>query len=68
MGKVQGEVLDVDGFVEDGLVVYVFPASTARSNTDLHRFRRPIPFNVDIQPRFPEAAVLLAQECELIGH
>ncbi|VDB97878.1 unnamed protein product [Peniophora sp. CBMAI 1063] len=28
---------------------------------------RPMPFQVDIQPRFPEATVLLAQECELRG-
>ncbi|KAI0031850.1 cytochrome P450 [Vararia minispora EC-137] len=46
MNKVQGEDLDIDGFVEDGLVV------------------RPVPFTVDIQPRFPEAVALLAHECE----
>ncbi|KAI0066978.1 cytochrome P450 [Artomyces pyxidatus] len=42
--------LDVDGFVEDGLVV------------------RPIPFDVHITPRFPEAPALLASEKELRGH
>jgi len=41
--------LDVDGFVEDGLVV------------------RPIPYECDITPRFPEAASLLAHEIELHG-
>ncbi|KAH9953974.1 cytochrome P450 [Russula dissimulans] len=39
--------LDVDGSVEDGLLV------------------RPVPYECDITPRFPEASVLLAQELEL---
>jgi hypothetical protein len=30
--------------------------------------RRPIPFKVDISPRFPEAVALLASENELRGH
>ncbi|KAI9465400.1 cytochrome P450 [Lactarius psammicola] len=41
--------LDVDGFVEDGLVV------------------RPVPYECDIAPRFPEAPSLLAHEIELHG-
>ncbi|KAI0254606.1 cytochrome P450 [Lactifluus subvellereus] len=39
--------IDVDGCVEDGVVV------------------RPMPFKVDISPRFPEATALLAEEREL---
>ncbi|THH03981.1 hypothetical protein EW146_g10300 [Bondarzewia mesenterica] len=42
--------LDVDGCVEDGLVV------------------RPVPFQCKITPRFPEAASILEQEQELLGH
>lgn len=38
--------IDVDGCIEDGLVV------------------RPVPFKVDISPRFPEAVALLAAENE----
>ena len=30
--------------------------------------RRPIPFKVDISPRFPEAVALLASENEHRGH
>ncbi|KAF8271997.1 cytochrome P450 [Lactarius quietus] len=41
--------LDVDGFVEDGLVV------------------RPVPYECDITPRFPEAHSLLSHEIELHG-
>ncbi|KAI0279216.1 cytochrome P450 [Russula aff. rugulosa BPL654] len=41
--------LDVDGFVEDGLVV------------------RPVPYECDITPRFPEASALLGHELELRG-
>ncbi|KAH9042035.1 cytochrome P450 [Lactarius pseudohatsudake] len=41
--------LDVDGFVEDGLVV------------------RPVPYECDTTPRFPEAPSLLANEIELHG-
>ncbi|VDC00277.1 unnamed protein product [Peniophora sp. CBMAI 1063] len=48
--KEKGKELDVDGFVEDGLVV------------------RPVPFGVEVEPRFPEAITLLNQECELRGH
>jgi hypothetical protein len=29
--------------------------------------RRPVPYECDITPRFPEAAALLAQELELRG-
>jgi hypothetical protein len=29
---------------------------------------RPVPFNVDITPRFPEAAALLAAENEIENH
>ncbi|KZV62558.1 cytochrome P450 [Peniophora sp. CONT] len=47
--NVKGQKLDVDGFVDTGLVV------------------DPKPFEVDIQPRFPEALSVLAQECELRG-
>lgn len=41
--------LDVDGFVDEGLVV------------------RPVPFECEITPRFPEALSLLSQERELRG-
>ncbi|KAH9002678.1 cytochrome P450 [Lactarius hatsudake] len=41
--------LNVDGFVEDGLVV------------------RPVPYECDTTPRFPEAPSLLANEIELHG-
>jgi len=41
--------LDVDGFVDHGVVV------------------RPVPFECEISPRFPEALALLAQERELRG-
>ncbi|KAI9443308.1 cytochrome P450 [Lactarius indigo] len=41
--------LDVDGFVEDGLVV------------------RPVPYECEITPRFPEAPSLLTNEIELHG-
>jgi len=42
--------IDVDGCIEDGLVV------------------RPVPFKVDISPRFPEAVTLLASENEHRSH
>ncbi|KAH8990412.1 cytochrome P450 [Lactarius hatsudake] len=42
--------IDVDGSVEDGLIV------------------RPVPFNADIRPRFPEAVGLLAGEREFKEH
>ncbi|KAH9002683.1 cytochrome P450 [Lactarius hatsudake] len=41
--------LNVDGFVEGGLVV------------------RPVPYECDITPRFPEAPSLIANEIELLG-
>jgi hypothetical protein len=37
----------------------------AKLMRDLHR--RPVPYECDITPRFPEASGLLAQELELRG-
>ncbi|KZV67268.1 cytochrome P450 [Peniophora sp. CONT] len=47
--NVKGQELDVDAFLDTGLVVV------------------PKPFEVDIEPRFPEALSVLSQECELRG-
>ena len=63
--------IDVDGCVEDGLVVWVFLRSTIVGPSRLIvslAARRPIPFKVDISPRFPEAVTLLASENEHRAH
>ncbi|KZV67271.1 cytochrome P450 [Peniophora sp. CONT] len=49
LAKVKGRDLDLDSYVDDGLIV------------------RPKHFQVNVQPRFPEALALLSQECELRG-
>jgi len=59
--------LDVDGFVEDGLVVQVPANFEPLTETDETFLRRPVPYECDITPRFPEASGLLAQELELRG-
>jgi len=62
--------IDVDGCVEDGLVVYV-QAFKFQGNeyADVPRNinRRPIPFRVKITPRFPEAPTMLELERESHG-
>ena len=63
--------IDVDGCIEDGLVVWVFLRSTIVGPSRLIvplAARRPIPFKVDISPRFPEAVTLLASENEHRAH
>ena len=60
--------LDVEGLVDGGLVVLVnfikFRYVDASANSQ--RFcRRPVPFEFEIVPRFPEAPAMLAQEREL---
>ena len=63
--------IDVDGCIEDGLVVWVFLRSTVVGPSRLIvplAARRPIPFKVDISPRFPEAVTLLASENEHRAH
>ena len=60
--------IDVDGCMEDGLVVWVFflrssvvePSGLILPLTA----SRPVPFKVDVTPRFPEAVALLAAENE----
>jgi hypothetical protein len=63
--------IDVDGCIEDGLVVWVFLRTTIVEPsrlTVLMAARRPVPFKVDISPRFPEAVTLLASENEHQSH
>ena len=64
--------IDVDGCIEDGLVVWVFflrSSIVGRSRLIvLLASRRPIPFKVDTSPRFPEAVTLLASENEHRAH
>ncbi|KAH9987169.1 cytochrome P450 [Russula compacta] len=50
--------LDVDGFVDQGVSMLVDSSQTSK---------RPVPFDCEILPRFPEAPALLAQERELRG-
>ncbi len=61
--------LDVDGFVDHGIVMSAGSPCTCESMADLWCFccRRPTPFECEISPRFPEAHALLAQERELRG-
>ncbi|KAH9987346.1 cytochrome P450 [Russula vinacea] len=47
--------LDPDGWVDIGLVIL-------GANAGIHFCRRPVPFEVEITPRFPEAPAMLAQE------
>jgi hypothetical protein len=60
--------IDVDGCIEDGLVVWVlFLHSSIVEPSELILLltaSRPVPFKVDISPRFPEAVALLAAENE----
>lgn len=63
--------IDVDGCIEDGLVVWVFLRSLVFGPSGLIMLlaaRRPVPFKVDISTRFPEAVTLLAAESELLSH
>ena len=61
--------LDVDGFVDYGIAMSVESLHTPTwMLTDFGRFcRRPIPFEFNISPRFPDAPALLIQERELRG-
>ena len=58
--------LDMDGFVDHGVVVSVDSSTHPQVNSNLSGFyRRPVPFECEITPRFPEAPALLVQEREL---
>jgi cytochrome P450 len=60
--------LDMDGFVDHGLVRSADSSQTPRRSYLLGKScRRPIPFDCEIYPRFPEAPALLLQERELRG-
>jgi hypothetical protein len=63
--------LDVDGFVDHGIVVSARLTLYLRVDGWLtcgcFCCRRPSPFECEISPRFPEAHALLAQERELRG-
>jgi cytochrome P450 len=60
--------LDVDGWVDGGLIVLAgyITYHHVDSNTSVFR-RHPVPFEVEIIPRFPDAPAMLAQERELRG-
>ena len=62
--------IDVDGCIEDGLVVWVPPRVFLNywTLTEPLAPSRPIPFKINVSARFPEAATLLAGESELHGH
>ncbi|KAF8547888.1 hypothetical protein OG21DRAFT_1501333 [Imleria badia] len=57
-------LIDVDGCVEDGLVVYGLRLLERDGFTDVFRKdnRQPIPFKVNITPRFSEAETMLELE------
>ncbi|KAN0124435.1 cytochrome P450 [Russula decolorans] len=58
--------LDVDGWVYVGLVVLA--GFITYHHVGANTFcRRPVPFEVKITPRFPDAPAMLAQELELRG-
>jgi cytochrome P450 len=58
--------LDVDGWVDVGLVVLAGFIAYHHVSANHERFcRRPVPFEVKIIPRFPDAPAMLAQEREL---
>ena len=62
--------IDGDGCIDDGLLMWVFLRSLVVWPSRLIVLlvvRRPIPFKVDISPRFPEAVTLLSAENELQG-
>ena len=63
--------IDVDGCIEDGLVVKEcpspFPALGYSALTMSVAFSRPVPFKANISLRFPEAAALLDGEREVRG-
>jgi cytochrome P450 len=59
--------LDVDGWVDVGLIVLAgFITYHHDANTSVF-CRRPVPFEVKSTPRFPDAPTMLAQERELRG-
>lgn len=62
--------MDVDGCIEDGLVVYVFdfPPRVPTPKLNDGCYRRPLPFQCKISPRFPEAPEIIAQERETLNH
>ena len=64
--------IDVDGYIEDGLLMWDFISALlslfgASRLIVLLAARCPVPFKVDISPRFPEVVTLLAAENELRG-
>jgi hypothetical protein len=61
--------LNLEGWVDVGLVVLVdfITYSYVDANVGIYFRRRPIPFEAEITPRFPEAPAMLAQERELRG-
>jgi cytochrome P450 len=61
--------LDLDGWVDVGLVALAdfITYRYVDANVGIHFFRRPVPFEIEIAPRFPEAPGMLAQERELRG-
>ena len=64
--------IDVDGCIEDGLVVWVIFLRSSIVGPSVLTLpltaSRPVPFKVDVSPRFPEAVALLAAENELESH
>ena len=63
--NVEGQTLDAGAFRDEGILVYVsLEPLTNVCISEIVR-RRPMPFQVDIRPRFPEALALVSQECEL---
>ena len=60
--------LDVDGWVDAGLIVLACFITYHRMYSNTSVFcRRPVPFEADFTPRFPDAPGMLAQERELRG-
>jgi cytochrome P450 len=61
--------LDLDGWVDVGLAASAdfITFCYVDANVDIHFCRRPIPFELEITARFPEAPGMLAQERELRG-
>jgi len=60
--------IDVDGCIEDGLVVWVSSRIHYCTLTELLAPSCPIPFKINVSARFPEAAALLAGESEFHRH
>jgi cytochrome P450 len=60
--------LDMDGWVDVGVVVLAEFITCRYVDANVGVFcRRPVPFEFEVTPRFPEAPTMLAQERELRG-